>query len=190
VTGPFDHERTGELSLPDDSRSVAAARRFTRDILAAWHAERFEWIASQIVTELATNAVIHAGTAFTVRVLLDGEQLRLEVSDGSSQRPRPRHYDVDATTGRGLALIDRLARTWGTMADQGGKTVWCEIVQPDHGRGLPEFDSEFGPGFEAGIDGGSDRGDGADAASLRRSDPHAGEHAGSGWGGVRMEAAA
>jgi hypothetical protein len=42
-------------------------------------------------------------------------------------RPQQRHYAADATTGRGLMLVEALAEDWGVQASPTGKTVWCRI---------------------------------------------------------------
>lgn len=84
-------------------------------------------------SELATNAALHARTDYTVTVSLDGQVVRLSVSDGSAGRPRrPRHNDQDSTTGRGLQMVAQLATAWGVDQGRdgavfGGKTVWCEF---------------------------------------------------------------
>lgn len=154
MTRTGDPNHVGELNLSGHTHSVATARRFARDLLSRWEAEAFEWVASQLVTELATNAVIHAGTPFTVRLALEGDRLRLEVADGSPSRPRPRHYGIDATTGRGLGLIDRLSATWGSTPIADGKMVWCEIVGSDPGgAGEPEMDAFLAAEDLAGTDG-------------------------------------
>lgn len=125
-----------ELSLPPDVRSVASARRAARQALADWDADAFEWALSQLLTEVATNAVIHAATSFQVSIALDGDRLRCEVRDGSPRVPRRRRYSADATTGRGLSLIDQLAASWGVTVLAGGKTVWFELADSGSGGGL------------------------------------------------------
>lgn len=115
------------LTLPPQTSSVVQARRAVRLALAEWDAERLEWTVSQLVSELATNAVIHAGTTFEVRLSLTGQHLRCEVSDTSPRNPRTRAYAADATTGRGLLLVERLATAWGVLRRVGGKTVWFEL---------------------------------------------------------------
>jgi anti-sigma regulatory factor (Ser/Thr protein kinase) len=117
-----------EVTLEATPASVAAARAFLARKLHDWDVDALEWPAAQVLSELATNAVIHAGTDFTVLLVLDGEQLRLEVRDGSSRVPRQRHYGVNATTGRGLALVGALSAEWGIARDETGKTVWCVLL--------------------------------------------------------------
>jgi anti-sigma regulatory factor (Ser/Thr protein kinase) len=116
-----------ERRLQADLLSVAAARRFVRELLGRWRAADYEWVASQVVSELVTNAVIHARTDFVVALSLDDGILRVAVTDSSSRRPVRRHYSDEATTGRGLALVERLAGRWGVDLDGSHKTVWCEL---------------------------------------------------------------
>ncbi|MFL6138108.1 MAG: ATP-binding protein [Frankiaceae bacterium] len=122
-----------ERRLQADLRSVAAARRFVRELLTYWHADDYEWTAAQVVSELVTNAVIHARTAFVLGLSLDGGVLRISVTDTSPRRPVRRRYSDEATTGRGLALVERLAGRWGVSLDGERKTVWCELTAESPG---------------------------------------------------------
>jgi anti-sigma regulatory factor (Ser/Thr protein kinase) len=122
-----------ERRLQADLRSVAAARRFVRDLLSRWHASDYEWTAAQVVSELVTNAVIHARTAFVLTLSLDATVLRISVTDTSPRRPVRRRYSDEATTGRGLALVERLAGRWGVSLDGERKTVWCELTSDSPG---------------------------------------------------------
>ena len=122
-----------QITLPAATRSVGDARRFLLDTLEEWDAEPFVWIAATVISELTTNAVLHARTSFTVAVAQLGDRLRLEVADGSVRRPVPRRYGLEATTGRGLALVQQLARSWGVTTKGNGKTVWCEIMPEPSG---------------------------------------------------------
>ena len=117
-----------QVQLPPSADSVRAARRFLRSTLEAWNAEPLEWAANQALSELVTNAVLHAGTSVTVSLtLLPDGGLRLEVGDGSPRIPRQRRYGQQATTGRGIALVAGLAQAWGVEPQPDGKTVWCEL---------------------------------------------------------------
>jgi hypothetical protein len=97
-----------------------------------------------LVTELSTNAVLHAATAYRVSLnQRDDGTIRIGVSDGSPRKPRARYYGVDATTGRGLGLVGSLSAAWGTSVLPGGKTVWCD-VRPDPPEGMsiePDLDA-------------------------------------------------
>ena len=80
-----------------------------------------------VVSELATNAVIHAGTPFSVTVSSDGSVMRISVSDWSALRPIMRDGSPGAISGRGLRLVAAVAGEWGVDPDPDGKTVWAEL---------------------------------------------------------------
>ena len=120
--------QVAERTYTPASASVSSARHFVTDTLGGWSADGLAWSAQQVVSELATNAVLHAATPFTVVLSLDGNLLRIVVRDDSSRVPRPRNYSQDATTGRGLALVAMLAVAWGVQQDGSGKSIWCELI--------------------------------------------------------------
>jgi len=105
--------------------------------LLAWDAADYDFGAPQVVSELATNAALHARSSYTVTVALDDDGLLLEVTDGSSRLPRARHYAPDATTGRGMGLVAALSLEWGASTVQAGKTVWARVAPDETGL---EFD--------------------------------------------------
>lgn len=117
-----------EQAWPGTAASVGEARRFVCRTLAGWGADGFEWPAAALVSELATNAVLHAGTTFSVGLTLDDDRLRLEVKDGSPAHPIVRNYGDDATTGRGLRLVVQLSEQWGVEPEKSSKTVWCVLT--------------------------------------------------------------
>lgn len=87
-------------------------------------------VATLLVSELVTNAVVHAHTDVEVLVVAGPDGVRVEVHDGSPVPPVPRHYGGTATTGRGLELVELLSDRHGTAHDEGvgtGKTVWFEL---------------------------------------------------------------
>lgn len=130
-----------EMAWPGDAANVSEARRFVTRTLSGWGAEAFEWPAAALVSELATNAVLHAGTRFSVALTLEDDRLRLEVKDGSPARPIVRQYGDDATTGRGLRLVVQLSEQWGVEPETTSKTVWCELTMtPPAAPGGPEDD--------------------------------------------------
>ncbi len=119
-----------EIDLEGTPSSVPAARHFVSEALEAAGAEGEAWTAVQIVSELATNAVVHAATSFIVAVSVDDGLIRLSVTD---ERPfvaaTKRRFSNETTTGRGLRLVETLSQSWGVEADATTKTVWCEIVR-------------------------------------------------------------
>lgn len=134
------------------AENVRAARHFVADVAQLWDLGDLEWPLVQIVSELASNAIIHAGTAFTVRVSRDADTTKIEVLDGSPRRAQSRHYGLDATTGRGLHLVERLSREWGVSSDAKGKVVWA-VVDAAASRGdEPDAPSEIFLGADDDID--------------------------------------
>ena len=85
--------------------------------------------AEIIVSELATNAVTHAATPFTVRLIVGGT-VRVEVCDGNKDPPVLRRPSSLETGGRGLVIVDGFADRWGTYPVGGGKVVWAEVDDP------------------------------------------------------------
>ena len=83
--------------------------------------------AELLVSELVTNAVLHARSATVVTIDHDATTVRIAVCDDSPVRPRLRDYGPEAVTGRGLVIVDRLSRRWGVDPSEGGKCVWFEI---------------------------------------------------------------
>ena len=116
-----------ELQFEPERSNVAAARRFVMDAVHRLGQDAVADVAELLVSELVTNAVLHAGTTVQLRVLEDGSALRIEVSDGMTSKPSRRHYSAEAATGRGLGLVEALAADWGTRNESSGKTVWCTV---------------------------------------------------------------
>ena len=84
-------------------------------------------MAALLVTELVTNAVLHARTAIVLIVDVGPGRVFLRVRDGSDAIPAPRRYGVEAATGRGLALVEQLATAWGVDPER----RWKGSVVPD-----------------------------------------------------------
>ena len=83
--------------------------------------------AQLVVSELATNAVVHAGTPFSVSVRCDGTGIRISVHDRSLALPIVRQVGPTARSGRGLRLVTAVSRDWGVETTSDGKTVWAEL---------------------------------------------------------------
>ena len=115
--------------------SVATARKAVRDVLTQARREDLVETAQLLVSEVVTNALVHAGTPIDFHASVGDTGLRVEVTDGSPQVPAPRSYATMAGTGRGLQLVQQLVDHWGTLARPDGKTVWFEL---DSGNRLEE----------------------------------------------------
>lgn len=106
--------------------AVPMARRFVVDSLRAWGIP--EDHGALVVTELATNAVEHTRLRFQVSLTRLGDAVRLAVTDRSGMPlPTAREVAETATGGRGLLLVDAIAREWGCDGDGSGKTVWAML---------------------------------------------------------------
>ncbi len=111
-------------------RSPGQARHFVVDTLAAWGCWALLNDAAVITTELATNAVLHAQSGFTVVVSRRPEGIRIAVRDASLVRPRPRRAGPFETSGRGLRIVGELAARWGSDLVPGGKMIWADLEVP------------------------------------------------------------
>lgn len=112
-----------------DTQSARAARRFVSQVLTGYDEEGdLTDTVTLLVSELVTNAVVHAGSEVEVSVRLTPTAARIEVTDTSVESIAPRDATADDDSGRGLALVGSLARRWGVRpAPGGGKTVWFEV---------------------------------------------------------------
>ncbi|MCM2414198.1 ATP-binding SpoIIE family protein phosphatase [Streptomyces sp. RKAG290] len=170
------HEPVARTSLPGNLLAPSAARRFVAAALAEWSglglpaavgfSDRLSDDAAVVVSELVTNAVIHAGTNVELLFRLEeatedeASALVLEVSDHHPARavrsertegdagpespagPEPAEY------GRGLALVATLAERWGITYRTGLKTVWARLPVDDWN---PFADARPEPGFQQGL---------------------------------------
>lgn len=122
--------------LPPEPASAARARRLVADALVATGHAALVDVATLLVSEVVTNAVLHAGTPIGVSCSWSGPCFRVEVQDGSAVLPAVRHYEREATTGRGVGLVAALADRWGVDTDAEGKTLWFELgAEADAGAG-------------------------------------------------------
>ncbi|MDQ1635113.1 MAG: hypothetical protein QOJ32_1922 [Frankiaceae bacterium] len=125
TNGPVRHHATFE---PAPS-SVGQARRVLQEVLA--EAGKADWAdaASLAVSELVTNAVLHAHTTIELQIELGPDCLRVEVCDFNPVLPLERSYDMQATTGRGMALVAAMTSGCGVVSlGSRGKVVWFELA--------------------------------------------------------------
>ena len=82
-----------------------------------------------MISELASNAVQHAGTDFAVSLIQNDRQLRGCVADDNPRLPTVREQALDAADGRGLQLVQALSTSWGVdPTPPTGKVVWFELL--------------------------------------------------------------
>ena len=108
-----------------EPQAVTAARRFVRETLSDRSPQLVD-AAELMTSELVTNCVRHAHTAFEL-VVHDQGEVRVEVSDSGAGCPRPLSPGEHDPTGRGLRIVEALSDAWGVIPRNEGKTVWFEI---------------------------------------------------------------
>jgi anti-sigma regulatory factor (Ser/Thr protein kinase) len=117
--------------LPAGDRSASVARQATREALSSWRLTSVADTAELLVSELVTNAVLHAGRSAakpTLRLTVAAGCLRIEVHDSDSRWPQQRTPGSLDESGFGLVLVDCLADKWGVLAIPEGKAVWAELA--------------------------------------------------------------
>lgn len=113
-------------SFAPDAANVGAARRFVRDITRDDQDLDADTLVL-LVSELASNAVLHARSPFRVTVDQDRSRVRVEVADASPDLPAVHRRDPLSSTGRGMRLVADHADRWGTEPTDPGKVVWFEL---------------------------------------------------------------
>ncbi|MET8450132.1 SpoIIE family protein phosphatase [Streptomyces sp. NPDC005209] len=112
-------------TLPCDQTAVRSARHIAAGQLTEWGLEGLEDATKLIVSELVTNAVRHSTGPIGLR-LIQHQALTCEVFDSNVCFPRPPRAHTTDENGRGLFLVDQLARRWGSRSVSGGKVVWAD----------------------------------------------------------------
>ena len=128
--------RTAMLALEDDPRAAGVARRFLRRTLADWGVEEDPVETAELcLSELVTNAVIHAGATSELTLTLDDGLLTVAVRDhggvGESSAAVVEDEDPMRVFGRGLVLVEALSDSWGSVRDDVGTTSWFMLDLPD-----------------------------------------------------------
>jgi anti-sigma regulatory factor (Ser/Thr protein kinase) len=118
-----------EAAFPAVPESVGAARRFTRAALHRHgiHPDIVD-TATLLVSELATNAVVHATSTIQLRIDV-GDEIRVEVRDASVDAPEVAELGPNGESGRGLAIVTTLADHWDWSPRPPGKVVWFELAR-------------------------------------------------------------
>lgn len=122
--------KTTQITLPPDTQSPRRARRAVKEAVDGAAASRLVDMAALLVSEMVTNAVLHARSEIHLTVDCEDGSITVEVADHSPLPPSIRHYSHEAATGRGMQLVEQLADAWGTRTDADGKVVWFTLGMP------------------------------------------------------------
>jgi signal transduction histidine kinase len=128
---PTDMVKTGvegrwSEGYPPDAEAVRVARQFVLSTPPSRDVDQD--LLAMAASELISNAVLHGRTPFVVTVRAIESGVRVEVTDGNRLLPRPKQPSPDAVTGRGLAIVAKVATAWGVEPTVEGKTVWFELT--------------------------------------------------------------
>jgi serine phosphatase RsbU (regulator of sigma subunit)/anti-sigma regulatory factor (Ser/Thr protein kinase) len=110
--------------------SVRRARALVGIQMDKWGLQESAYTAELLVSELVTNALAHAASDVSLRLILD-HVLVCEVFDDAAAMPRLRIADDSDENGRGLRVVSQLAQRWGTRRTPDGKAVWFELALPE-----------------------------------------------------------
>ena len=118
-----------EATWPPQPACLSETRRFVRWALLGHHLGALVDVVVITADELATNAVLHAGTPFSVRLERVEDHVVLRVADGSRLLPAVSPSETWLESGRGLHLVGELASSWGVDTDgRLGKSVWATFA--------------------------------------------------------------
>src|SRR3954452_21774403 len=153
MTGPSMVEpATAVLSLAPDAQAPGRARRFLAEELAGPDLQAISEVGQLLVSELVTNAVVHAASAVEVELVREeaGVLVRVRDADTGPLVGRAGGGTELDEGGRGFMLVDRLADMWGTEHNGGRKTVWFHLVRDSAASALAGS-SDVVPGTDAPV---------------------------------------
>jgi anti-sigma regulatory factor (Ser/Thr protein kinase) len=110
---------------PATPESAKEARTHADSVMRRWNvvAEGLE----SVVTELVSNAVLHAGGDLSFCLRYDDDTVTVEVADPSSALPAIGSAMPLESSGRGLVIVENFAHDWGVRPGPNGKVVWAEL---------------------------------------------------------------
>ncbi|MCU1485777.1 MAG: peptidylprolyl isomerase [Actinomycetia bacterium] len=130
--GPPAADRCSAV-LPPVVASARRARALVTEQLEQWGETDLVETAQLCVSEIVTNAVVHAGTPVHLEVQLLADRVRVEVGDGGAAPPEKVDADDEDVHGRGIAIVEMLSAAWGVEPLDDGKCVWFELERSTSG---------------------------------------------------------
>ena len=119
--------RVVNRELPLAPSAVADARTFVANTLRRWELEPLVPDAALLTSELVTNSLLHARSEVTVTVAVADGVAEVGVADRSASPPQPRPLGATGESGRGLHLVEQVAKEWGVVPTAEGKQVWFRL---------------------------------------------------------------
>lgn len=121
--------RSASLDLPAESTAPGQARGWAEDLLRSWDLSADQCDSAVLgISELVTNALIHARSTARLELDLTSERLLVLVSDnGLDGAVASGRAHVTAERGRGLLLVESLSDAWGSERTSRGTTTWFEL---------------------------------------------------------------
>ncbi|WP_346168070.1 ATP-binding SpoIIE family protein phosphatase [Streptomyces javensis] len=133
------HGRVAHVSVQrHDVQRVRELRHHLRDLVSDWGLAPLVEDLQLLVSEVVTNALIHAHSEVDLRIREQAGRLRVDVRDSDPHPPIPAANleleeagDDEAESGRGLVIVDAVASAWGSSPAGRGKTTWFELTVPE-----------------------------------------------------------
>lgn len=130
---PQWHAPRRRLRMAGDAASLRDARHMVASALTDAPADVRD-SAVLLAGEILTNAVVHGGGWFLLQVDAAPDWVYVEVADSTSGQPTVLHPSSDREHGRGMAIVDALASTWGSAQRGSHKVVWFELATSRRGE--------------------------------------------------------
>lgn len=134
----LENERRGRVARisiqRDDLQQVRRLRHYLRGSLQEWELDPLIDELELLISEVVTNALVHAGSAVDVRLRRYADRVRVDVRDSDPHPPiivavvdAERPVESEAESGRGMLIVDAVASAWGSSPSGRGKTTWFEL---------------------------------------------------------------
>ncbi|MGW6929749.1 ATP-binding protein [Lentzea sp. NPDC054927] len=131
TNGRTSSDATQVLELDRDVADLSRVRRWTEASLSGIHQDELVDVLL-VVTELVANVYDHARFPARLRLRKSAEPcvVQIAVEDASPSAPALQPLSSDSVRGRGLVLVNQLAKQWGVVQRALGKSVWALVPCP------------------------------------------------------------
>jgi anti-sigma regulatory factor (Ser/Thr protein kinase) len=115
------------ITLTSDTTCAAHARDFVDDRLRDLGLVHLSEVARLLTSELVSNAVVHGAETVRIAVAPRDDAVRIEVASNHPELPVRHRFAEDPELGRGMAIVEAVAMSWGVDRQAGTKTAWFEL---------------------------------------------------------------